>query len=148
MRRKGRDNSGERGVWDAEYSCSVTAAPFTQPVRPVFVMFDVSIKTKATPPKKPNKQKKTPPPANRTAITTPVLRRDQHHLSPTTLPQTPSVFLPPPPFGTYIHTRGSYCLWGHTPNIREERKEQWRPEKKYRPEVRGCILPPDTVLRY
>lgn len=37
----------QRVVWDAEDSCSVTAAPFSQPVRTVFVTSDVSIKTQA-----------------------------------------------------------------------------------------------------
>lgn len=85
---KERDVGGESGAWVAESSCSVTAALFTQPVSPVFVTPDVSIKTGAV-----TKNKPTPPPTatNRTATTTP---RAPRHLSPATLPQTPPVFSP------------------------------------------------------
>ncbi|KAK5934420.1 hypothetical protein CgunFtcFv8_014822 [Champsocephalus gunnari] len=68
----------------AEESCSVTADPFSSPVSLVFVVSDVS--TKACPAVRNNK----PPPDDRTATATPVLHRDQRHLSPATLPQTPS----------------------------------------------------------
>lgn len=54
---------------------------------------------------------------------------------PRPCPRLPLSFSPPP-FDTYIHTRGPYCLWGHTPNIRvEKKKSSERQEKKYRPDV-------------
>lgn len=65
MRNKGgarRGDSGGHSVLDAGYGCSVTAAPFTRPVRSVFVTFDVSIKTRAVTPK-----------------TTPSRETDRHH---------------------------------------------------------------------
>lgn len=49
-------------------------------------------------------------------------------------------YYPPPPFDTNIHTRGPYCLWGHTP-IKSGKKEQWRQEQKHRPEVKEAGTP-------
>lgn len=66
------------------------------PVKLVFVMSDISIKSRGT--------IRGHPPPNRwaaTATATSVLRQDQHRLSPATLPQTPSVTLPHPPTFTY-----------------------------------------------
>lgn len=104
-----------------EDSCSVPAAPFSRPVRPVFVMSDVSIKTRAA-------IRNHPPLNDRTATATPVLHRDQRHLSPATLPQTPSVFLPLPLTNT---PEGLIVPGGHTPDIRvEKKKEQWRGDRR------------------
>lgn len=87
----GRDDSGED-------SFNVSTVAFSRPVRPVFVTSDVSIKTRAT-------TRNRPPPDDPTATTTPVLRWDQCYLSPATLPQTPSVFLPLPSDTLHTHQK-------------------------------------------
>lgn len=121
--RAGRDNGAESGALDAEDSGSVTGDPFSRPVRPVFVMSDVSIKTRSAIRNHPLPTTGLPPwPRCSAGITVPF------HL--TTLHQTLSVFLPLLLSNT--HPRGPHCPW-RSCSSHKGGKEQWAP--KYRAKV-------------
>ncbi len=123
----GRDDGGESGVWDAEDSCSVTAAPFSRPVRPVFVTSDVSIKTRATirnhplPSRRPgcHHDPRAPPGS------APPFTRD---------PAPDSFCLSPPPSDTHTHQRALLSL-GVTLLIQE-----WKKKEQYRPKVKKLCI--------
>lgn len=104
---KKRDVGGESGARLAEWGCSVTAAPFTRPVSPVFVTSDVSIKTAGRHQKQTDLHPYRPP------------SNAPRHLSPATLPQTPSVFSPSSLW--CVHTNQRVRL---SPGPRSEYKSQ------------------------
>lgn len=114
---KERDVGGERRARLAEWGCSVTAAPFTRPVSPVFVTSDVSVKTAGRHQKQTDLHPYPPP--------TPHPSNAPRHLSPATLPQTPSVFSPSSLWR--VHTNQRVRL---SPGPRSEYKSQAGKKKK------------------
>lgn len=111
-----RDGSGESGAWGAEYRCSVTASPFIRPVSPIFVIFDVSIKTRATTKNKPTPQYRSEP-YRHNDLCAPVGSAPPF----THDPAPDSLCLSPHPLLPLTHTYKSedpIVAGGHTPKIR------------------------------
>lgn len=116
MRKKGAPGvttaESEVYVWDGEESCSVTATPFSWPVRPVFVVSDVSIKASES----------TPFPANGLPPRPPCSAGSNAAFQPRPCPRLLLSFSPSLQAHTYT-PQGLIVPGGHTPDIRVEKKE-------------------------
>lgn len=119
------------GVWDAEDSCSVRAAPFSRPVRPVFVTSDVSIKTRAT-------TRNNPLPATGLPLRPPCPAGISTTFHPRPCPRLPLSFSPSL---RHIHTQQRALL---SLRVTLQKKSSGDRSRNIDLKLRSCISTPDA----